>query len=372
MPAEDDRNETLRLEARGISATIDLSVGHIADLTIETGGRTLRPLHRAPWIGNPDADVPDELPGGVKFLSGDFLCAPFAANDVEPAPLHGWPANTSWSVVSSEGIDGGWQARLRLDRQVMGATIEKLLTLRDNHPFLYQEHRLLGGSGALSVAHHPMTDMSDGARLSFSKKRLAATPDKAPEPDASRGQSQLSYPARTADLTAFPAANGGTVDLTDYVADTRNEDFVTLVEADPSHFGWTAVARRAEADLLLVLKNPRDLPVTMLWISNGGRYYSPWNGRAGVLGIEDGRTALGHAASLGDNWLKAEGIATAFDLAEGGRVTFRQIVGALPVDPAGVPPLDLVAGDDCLHLDFPDGRRLTVPFDPSFLAPDRW
>ena len=82
---------------------------------------------------------------------------------------------------------------------------------------------------------------------------------------------------------------------------------------------------------MLVLKNPAELPVTMLWISNGGRDYAPWSGRhRGVLGIEDGRTALGHAASLGDNWLKREGVATAFALGEGRNVSFRHVIGALP------------------------------------------
>ncbi|TIP51038.1 MAG: hypothetical protein E5X56_34825, partial [Mesorhizobium sp.] len=73
------------------------------------------------------------------------------------------------------------------------------------------------------------------------------------------------------DLTSFPAAGGGTLDLTDYRIDQSREDFVTLVEADHGGPGWTALARKAEADLVLVLKNPAELPVTMLWVSNGGR-----------------------------------------------------------------------------------------------------
>jgi hypothetical protein len=149
--------------------------------------------------------------------------------------------------------------------------------------------------------------------------------------------------------------------------DRRHEDFVTLVEADHGRPGWTAVARKAEADLVLVLKNPAELPVTMLWISNGGRDYAPWNGRhRGVLGIEDGRTAVGHAASLGDNWLKREGVATAYSLAEGSRVSFRQVVGALP-SAGGEPPLALETTVGGLGLTFPSGARESVPFDEGFL-----
>ncbi|MBN9270471.1 MAG: hypothetical protein J0J15_09535, partial [Mesorhizobium sp.] len=312
--------KTVTIEAKGISVSLDLAVGHIAAMAVKAGGRNLHPLHRAPWIDEPRETLPVDLPDGVLRLSGDFLCAPFSVADVEAAPLHGWPANSPWDLMESAAIEGGRQARFRLRRPVMGALVEKILTLRDGHPFLYQEHAFVGGHGAISVAHHAMTVMRDGGRLAFSPKRVAATGPDPLEPDPARGRFLLAYPARTHDLGAFPAAAGGTVDLADYSMDRRHEDFVTLVEADHDGPAWTAVARRAEKDLVLVLKNPAELPVTMLWISNGGRDHAPWNGRhRGVLGIEDGRTAIGHAASIGDNWLKREGVATAFALAPGGR-----------------------------------------------------
>lgn len=351
-----------RLQAEGISVALDLSVGHIAELAIEAGGRNIRPLHRAPWIDR--QDLPEGLPAGVVRLSGDFLCAPFSRSDVEAAPLHGWPANSAWDLVSDEAISGGRRAAFRLQHKVMGATVEKTLILRDGHPFLYQEHSFTGGSGAISVAHHPMTEMRAGGRLAFSPKRLAATPPDATEPDPARGSHLLAYPASSTDPTRFPAASGGEVDLTDFSASRRHEDFVTLVEADHGGMGWTAVARKAEADVVLVLKNPAELPVTMLWISNGGRYYAPWNGRAGVLGIEDGRTAIGHAASLGDNWLRREGVETAFAL--GGHVAFRQIVGALPLE-GGQPPVSIAPSEGRLRLAFADGSSRETSFDDAFL-----
>ena len=65
------------------------------------------------------------------------------------------------------------------------------------------------------------------------------------------------------------------------------------------------------------LKNPADFPVTFVWFSNGGRYYSPWNRRhLGVLGLEEGRaySAYGHAASIAPNPLSEAGIPTALQL----------------------------------------------------------
>ena len=116
-----------------------------------------------------------------------------------------------------------------------------------------------------------------------------------------------------------------------------------------------------------MLKNPAELPVTMLWFSNGGRDYAPWSGRhVGVLGIEDGRAAVGHAASLGDNWLKHEGVATAFALAEGRSVSFRHVIGVVPVATAEA-PADIEAVTDRLRILARNGAVKEVPFDGGFL-----
>ncbi|MCG7506435.1 hypothetical protein [Mesorhizobium retamae] len=360
--------DTVTFKAKGISVSIDTAVGHIADLTIESGDRILKPLHRAPWIDEPQETLPLGLPDGVTRLSGDFLCAPFSRSDVEEAPLHGWPANSPWKLVDNSATTDGWRAVFRLQRPVMGATVEKIITLRDGHPFLYQEHAFIGGDGAISVAHHPMTIMREGGHLAFSPKRAIVTDANPLEPDPARGSYLLAYPARSEDLHHFPGRDGTVVDLADYRLDRRHEDFVTLIEADHGGPGWTAVSRIAEKDVVLVLKNPAELPITMLWISNGGRDYAPWNGRhRGVLGIEDGRTAVGHAASLGDNWLKREGIATAFELDPERRVAFRHVIGALAAGEGKVVG-DVTASAGRLHVTSVGNVVLDAPYDAEFLG----
>lgn len=355
----------LTFSAEGISVAVDLAVGHIADFSVKAGDRTLRPLHRAPWIGEPD--LPTDIAAGLARLSGDFLCAPFSRSDIEEAPGHGWPANSPWSVTGSGRTPDGWRAELRLDRTVMGAVVEKTLTLRDGHPFLYQEHRFLGGSGDLPASHHVMGIMADGGKLAFSPKRFGETPEQPLEPDPSRGRYMLAYPAHAADITRFPLAAGGVTDLSVYRPDDRREDFVVLVEAEHAGPGWTALARRKERDMLLVLKRTSDLPVTMLWFSNGGRDYTPWNGRhLGVLGIEDGRTAVGHAASVGDNFLKRAGVPTVFRLVPDGAVSFRHVIGALP-NSDGETPVALETESDALRLQLEGGETKRVPFDTTFL-----
>lgn len=355
-----------RLEVAGVSLVLDLVNGHIAALDVEGQGRVLRPLHRAPWIDSGEA-LPDGIPSGLSRLSGDFFCAPFSRNDIEEAPGHGWPANAPWSLLADERLDDGRRATFQLSRPVFGATVEKVLTLRDGHPFIYQEHRFLGGQGGISVSHHLMTQMQAGGLLAFSPKRFALTPDTSLEPDPARGRFALAYPAQ-ADLTAFPLAEGGTTDLRIYPPAERHEDFLTLAEDAGATLGWTTVNRHAEADMLIVLKQPDVLPVTMLWMSNGGRNYAPWNGRyIGVLGIEDARaSASGHAASLGENALTRQGIPTAFTLGESD-VVVRQAFGVAPIADTHNPVRSVEAANGALTVTFEDGTQTALPFDDAFL-----
>lgn len=368
------RFPTYELAAAGIRIVLDLGIGHIARFEVERDGRKAVPFHRAPWA---DDEVPPEGTADAPHLariSGDFFCAPFSTSDVEAAPAHGWTANSAWTPVACEAIEGGMRATFRLERTVMGARVFKHLTLHDGHPFLYQSHVFEGGSGSLPVANHAMVALPSGGRISFSAKRWAETPEAPLEADPENGRSALAYPARATDLAAFPRKGGGAADLGTYPIDEGHEDFVQLVEAEGSSLGWSAAVRPGEGDMALMLKNASQLPVTMLWYSNGGRFYAPWSGRhRNVLGIEDGCTwgGNGHAASIAPNPLNGAGIPTAIQLDPASRVEIRHVIGAVPI-PAGweavkeirVQDGHLLAVDD-------DGRELPLPFDTGFLREGR-
>ena len=320
------------LQARGVEAALDVSVGHLARFTVEAGGRQLSPLHRAPWVDDDHADFPEATAPNVRRLSGDFFCAPFGLNDIEHAPSHGWSANSRWLHLGTETDMDGVMARFRLERSVQGATLEKQLTLIDGHPFVYQQHVFDGGSGAISVSHHVMTRMAGAAVLAFSRKAFAETPPTPLEADPARGRSVFSYPA-TAPLDSLPLQAGGTVDLHRWPFGSAHEDFVVLAEHEDEIFGWTVVSRIEEQDRLIIVKKRAQLPVTMLWASNGGRDYAPWSGRhTGVLGIEDAcASPRGHGDSIGENAFTRRGISTACAL--GGQVHVRLAIGVVPMDP---------------------------------------
>ncbi|MEL7212022.1 MAG: hypothetical protein AAGK92_05125 [Pseudomonadota bacterium] len=340
---------TLRLAGRGgEAATVALDTGHICDLRLNG----IAPLHRAPWLDEAEVQDDPSIPLVERRLQGDFFCAPFGKSDLIDAPIHGMSANSPWDLIAETGD----AAHLRLCAPVMGARIDKHIALRGGA--LFQTHRISGGVGALPVAHHPMVRMAAGGRLSFSPKAGIVTQDAPLEV----GRNWLQYPAEGRDARSFPGADGP-VDLTAYPEESGHEDFVTLIEAPGVRLGWTAIARKAERDLIVIAKDPRSLPVTMLWFSNGGRDYSPWNGRhIGVLGVEDGCTAgaAGHRAAAAVNAISAYSVRTALTLRDGDTHETRHAIYAVELHDATALVMDVFVQEQSLCARFEDGteRRL--------------
>lgn len=349
------------LAARGIRVALDPEHGQLALFEVTRGPRRIAPFARVPWA---DQDDPARLPPGspphLARMSGDFFCAPFGIDDVEGAPLHGWPANSCWTLVSRQTLPDGVHARFRLSQPVAGAVVDKIWRLRDDHPFLYQRHVFHGGTQALPVAQHAMIDLRTGGRLAFSPRLWAETPQTALEP----GRSLLAYPAQSPDPAAFPGPDGP-VDLTRLPIGRRHEDFVMLVDDPAQTLGWTTVLRPAMGDVAILIKRVSQLPQTMLWISNGGRDRAPWCGQhVGVLGVEDACALAGEgwAAAIAPNRLTARGIATALDVTASAVVAVSSVIGALPTEASE--PLHLTAEADQVRLS--DGT--TAPFDEAWLG----
>lgn len=96
-----------KITAQGIRLVLDLRVGHIRSLEIERDGRTLAPLYTAPWVDDPSVTDDESIQANLRFLSGDFFCAPFGGSDDPKIPGHGWPPNSRWDHVSTERHAGG-------------------------------------------------------------------------------------------------------------------------------------------------------------------------------------------------------------------------------------------------------------------------
>jgi hypothetical protein len=336
------------LQAAGISIRFEPDCGMLCGLSVNDGGREIRPMHRVPWIGE---DMPDGAPRHLARMEGDFFCAPFGNGGGTAPVLHGWPANGTWIVTDL--ADDRSSLAATLDKDVQGARLTKHLRLIDGHPFIYQSHVFEGGNGEISAANHAMVSLPAGGLVSMSPKTVVATPSIALEPDPKRGRSALAYPAESNDPRRFPASDGTMLDLGTYPWRERHEDFAIAIERPGHALGWTAVVRLGDASLFLSLRNATRLPMTMMWHSDGGRNYAPWSGRHRYcLGIEEGFAPH----MLG----KAGGFVL------GGNLVVRHVIGAL-----GWPSEERVVSvherDQSLVITGVAGAQREVPFDPRHL-----
>lgn len=357
----------VEIEAEGVKARIELQFGMISEFAVERGGRKISMLHKAPWLGE---KMPEDAAPHLGGLAGDFFCAPFGDASADGAPTHGWPANATWTHLGTERRDGETIARLRLDRKAMGADLVKELRLVDGHPFLYQRHVFTGGAAdGMAAANHAMVSLPNGGQLSFSPKRWWETPQIPLEPDPARGRSQLACPAKSEIPTRFPLAAGGEADITRYPFAARHEDFIAGVEAEGSPLGWTTVAREKEGDLFVSLRNPKRLPMTMLWFSNGGRDYAPWSGRhVGCLGVEEGlnRAMLGDSLARIPHPLDAAGVPTGLTLVPRRTVEVRHVIGQVLWNGDGK-IAGITAALDGVEVRSTDGKAETIRCDLAFL-----
>jgi hypothetical protein len=350
---------THTLTARGIQIAFTPRGGVLRRMEITDEGATVAPLHHAPWT--PD-EVPKDAPPHQAWLAGDYFCAPMGA--AGPDGLHGLPANGDWTVVPSTS----GTLRAVLQGSVQGATVLKELALHDDHPFVYQRHLFIGGTGTLPVANHAMVSVPNGAKLSFSRKRWWET---LAEPlETTRGRSRLAYPRRAEDAADFPAADGSTVNLHRYPWGDAHEDFVAGIEDPASRLGWTAIVRPTEGDLFLSLRNPAQLPMTMLWHSNGGRDYAPWNGRhRGCLGVEEGAALpmLGLSSKETPDPLTAAGQPGQVTLDSQGTVDIRHIIGAIRW-PSGQSVAGVMLEGDILTVTGDWGAERKLPLRGNWLG----
>ena len=347
------------LQAAGITLRFEPECGFVSALEVTDEGAVVAPLHAAPWAGE---TLPPGAPRHQARLRGDFLAAPFGPSE---NGLHG-SANGDWQLMPAPAQT----LRAVLAGDVHGATVVKELSVADGHPFLYQRHLFIGGNGAFPVANHAMVSLPQGGKLSFSRKRWFETPDGAPETDPARGRSLLAYPRRAEDGTEFPTGDGGRVNLHRYPWGPAHEDFICAVEDPSSTLGWTAVVRPEEGDLFLSLRDPRQLPMTMLWHSNGGRDYAPWNGRhTGCLGIEEGAALpnLGLSAHETPDPLSAAGQPPLLMLRPRGVVDLRHVIGAIRW-PSGQAVAGVMLEGDTLTVTGDWGAERKLPFRGDWLS----
>ncbi|GIT92379.1 hypothetical protein JANAI61_28370 [Jannaschia sp. AI_61] len=230
-------------------------------------------------------------------------------------------------------------------------SIRAQIALRPGHPVLYQTHTL-DLAQPCTFAHHPMFRLAAGGEVSTGPLKCVRT-FAAPTAEGHA----LYHPGQVTSGDVLETS-AGPRPWRQY-PDQTCEDFLAIVHRPG--LAWTALRRHGEGDTLLLLKRSEQLPLTCLWMSNGGRQSSPWNGcHGGVLGIEDAicAGADGFAAALsGATDLSEDHVPLA--LPPGRHV----IPHAILRIPEALTVTDVTL-DDALRVQTTEGPH-TVPFAPE-------
>lgn len=318
-----------RFEAPRVAGEVQPLGGMLGPAVYDLGGRGVEPFAVAPWAEEPGAAA---LPGVLQRLRGEWPCVPFGmpqtrrdlpddwtaglgtAAPVDPDP-HGYGANHAWTLTqeSASGVLAaiGYPAEhpVRwLERTVRGdaaaPAIDLTLTIHARR------------DAALPIGLHPTFRLPDdrrGARLVLSGETVRAYTFPV---DAEPGRSRFAPDQRGVPPARLATTAGGIADLAALDLTGDSEDLVLLTGLA----GRIALENVAEGYRVTVTWDAAALPACLLWISNQGRRFPPWNGRFRALGIEPiaapfdlGTT---YAASTGHPLARA-GLTTAVPLKAG-------------------------------------------------------
>ena len=90
------------IRAEGAEAVLDLRGGHVRRFAVAGDGRTIEPTHSAPWVEDPVIQADEEILPNLRYLSGDFFCAPFSTADIDGAPEVVIPGKTGELVALTD------------------------------------------------------------------------------------------------------------------------------------------------------------------------------------------------------------------------------------------------------------------------------
>ena len=303
-------------------------------------GRQVAPFQIAPWANQPGTEA---LPGILRRLRGEWPCVPFGADSDRPAQ-GGWPSSRSTGALDPFPHGYGSSNDWRFDAP-SPSRISLSIAYPEGHPIGSLERHIapdpahaaldfelvvnVRSDCVLPIGLHPcfrLPTIPGAMRIEVDDGVSAATfPG---DVDAS----SIFAPGRFSDgWNAVALRDGSTLDVSHAPLAHRTEDLLQLLAVPGRGSLWNA----AEGYRVRLSWNPEHFPSVLLWFSNRGRRFAPWNGRHLALGFEPVCSAfdLGAQISAADNPIAARGVATARQFRAGERFVTRY---RIEVEPAPV------------------------------------
>ena len=359
-----------------VQACLTVLGGHLGPVTFRLKNKEVQPFSVAPWAEEKQAAGLIPI---LRVLRGDFFCMPFGANAVpwrgEKHPVHGETANESWRLESFSREGDCACLHASLTTKIRPGRVDKRIYLIKGHTAVYCQHTVSNMSGPMNLGHHAMLrfpDEPESGIISTSPFLYGQVLDDYFEELDRGGYSSLKMGAEIKSLSSVPLAGGGETDISRYPSRRGFEDLVLLASAPNLPFAWTAVAFPKQRYVWFALKDPRVLRHMVLWISNGGRHYPPWNGRhVGVMGLEEVTSyyAYGLAEAVRRNALSEKGYLTVVKLERQHPFVVPYIMGVASI-PAGFERVrEILPSEDgqSVSLVSDSGKKSSTPLRLDFL-----
>jgi hypothetical protein len=359
------------LRTKNVEAAVTCQAGHLAPVRFRLGRRWVEPFEIAPWA---EEELAAGTPQVLRVMRGDFFCMPFGGNQSvwrgEKHPPHGETANACWKLESA----GADQLHVSLQTSIRLGKVDKYIRLIPGHTAIYVRHIISKMTGPMCFGHHPILTVPEGvtARVSLSPFRFGRVFPGQFENPAQGGYSTLKPGAKFNSLNIVPRLDGGEADLSFWPAREGYEDLVQIAASPKNPLAWTALTLPDKRYVWFALKDPRVLPTTVIWMSNGGRHYVPWNGRhRRAIGLEEvvSNFHYGLAESAKPNGWTRAGVTTTVRLDPRQPLVINYIMAMAEI-PRGfdvVKTIQIDAGKKLAKLVSKSGKKVFTKVDASFL-----
>ncbi|MEP3274805.1 MAG: hypothetical protein ABJN26_00740 [Stappiaceae bacterium] len=286
------------------------------------GTQEVRPLYDAPWRGDSGPEF-DAQPPIIQGLGCEWPCVPFGRSgeqlvlpsewktgDTQPWDdwAHGYASNNDWDIEQLDATTLKASIDYPVDTPIL--RLEREVRLQADRPGLFislEIHARRETSFPLGL--HPVLSMVGAAPGELQLVVPGSTRVWSFPVDVEPGRNHFSPNQQDLPLN-------GLKDVTDKLADPRflpppgqSEDLLLLSGTG----GSVGLINPVQGCITTVHWDSGQIPGCLLWISNGGRDYYPWNSRVAALGIEPvvANFDLGMAHSVSsDNPIAQRGIPT--------------------------------------------------------------
>lgn len=299
-------------------------------LFILPDGRQVAPFQVAPWANE---TFGDDVPSVLRRLRGDWPCVPFGG-DADRPPRGDWPGSSAEGTV--DALPHGYGANHHWafgDASPTGISLS--IDYPEAHPIRSLERRVVPDPQGTALDCELVVNVRSDCTLPFGLHptfRLPETPG-AVRIEVGDDISGVTYPhgvdassifetdQRAAPWHEVRLRDGSSLNVSAIPLRQRTEDLLQLLDM-PGH---AALWNTEEGYRARLIWNREHFPSALLWFSNRGRSFAPWNGRHLALGLEPICSAfdLGPEIGASDNPINRRGIATARRFRAGERFVTR-------------------------------------------------